>query len=294
MAIWAALGAALLLGVGFVLQQQVAERAPEEDTLSWRLFRDLIGQGRWLAGIAAMICGQILGAIALGQAGITVVEPLLTMNVLVALGLASVMSGQALRRSEWLGALALAAGVTVFVVAAAPQPGHGAHRDRLWLFTGVVVVVSAIVVAVVRRMAGARRAVGLAAAAGMLYGLQDGFTRRGVLLLTRNPLALLTTWTPYAIVSVAVVGLLLAQSAFEAAPLRHSLPVITLAEPAIGVAFGVTVSGDPVRSGAPLLALQAAALAAAVAGCVLVTRSAVLADASPGGGFKKRHRSCPS
>jgi lysylphosphatidylglycerol synthetase-like protein (DUF2156 family) len=168
----------------------------------------------------------------------------------------------------------------VFVLAADPQPGHGAHRDRLWLFVGVVVLVSGTVVVAVRRASGGRRAVGLAAAAGMLYGLQDGFTRKGVLALARSPLNLLITWTPYALVAVAVVGLLLAQSAFEAAPLRRSLPVITVAEPAIGIAYGVTVSGDHVNTGTIGLALQAAALAAAVCGSVLVTRSPVLV-ASP-------------
>lgn len=293
MAVATALGAAVLLGFGFVLQQQVAQRAPEEDTLSWRLFRDLIGHSRWRAGIAAMICGQVLGAIALGAAGITVVEPLLATNVLVALGLASVMSGQPLRRTEWCGALALAAGVAVFVVAADPQPGHGGHRYRLWLFVGTVVLVSAVVVAVTRRTLGARRAFGLAAAAGMLFGLQDAFTRRGMVLLNWSPLRLLATWTPYALLSVAVVGLLLAQSAFEAAPLRRSLPVITVAEPAIGIAYGVTVSGDTVRTSVLGLGLQAAALVAATTGCVLVTRSTVLANTSPGRGPGGRPPSGP-
>lgn len=275
-----ALAAAVLLGVGFVLQQQVAQRMPVEDTLSWRLFRDLIGKRRWLAGIASMVGGQVLGAVALGLATITVVEPLLTTNLLFALVLAWVLSEQSLRWYEWLGALALAAGVALFVVAADPRSGHGAGGYRLWLFVGVVVLFCAAAVAVGRRATGGRRAVGLATAASTLYGLQDGFTRRGMLLLDHGVARLLSTWTPYALVSVAVVGLLLAQSAFEAAPLRLSLPVMSVVEPGVGIAYGVVVSGDTVRSGLPWSVLQAVALALAVAGCVLVTRSPVLVEGS--------------
>jgi hypothetical protein len=54
------LAAAVLLGLGFVLQQHAARQAPPEDVLSWRLFADLIGKPGWLVGIAAMVSGQVL------------------------------------------------------------------------------------------------------------------------------------------------------------------------------------------------------------------------------------------
>jgi hypothetical protein len=97
-----------------------------------------------------------------------------------------------------------------------------------------------------------------------------------MLRLDHGPATLLLTWTPYAVLVVAVVGLVLAQSAFEAAPLRLSLPVMTVAEPAVGIAYGVVVSGDQLRSDALGSSRQAAGLAAAVIGCLLVTRSPVL------------------
>lgn len=106
------------------------------DTLSWRLLRDLVGRRRWLAGIGATVAGQILGAVALGAAAITVVEPLLTMNVLFELGLARLLSNQRLRRHEWGGALALAVGVALFVVIGDPHPGGYASGYPRWLFFG--------------------------------------------------------------------------------------------------------------------------------------------------------------
>lgn len=282
MAVGIALAAAVLLGFGFVLQQAAARRVPMVDTLSWRLFRDLIDQPRWLAGVAAMVAGQILGAVALGKASITVVEPLLTTNMLFALGLARVLSEQSLRRREWLGAVALAAGVAVFVIAARPHSGSAGGPVRQWLFVAAVVLVGAVAVGIVRRRTGGPRAIGLATAAGLLFGLQDGFTRRTMLRLGHGLVSALSGWPPYAVVSVAVVGLLLAQSAFEAAPLRMSLPVITVAEPAIGIGYGIVVLGDVTRTGTVWWGLQIGAVVVAIAGCVLVTRSSVLLAPSSG------------
>ena len=54
--------AALLIGTGFVLQQQQAQREPSSRFLSLRLIADLLREPRWLAGIGFMIAGQILAA----------------------------------------------------------------------------------------------------------------------------------------------------------------------------------------------------------------------------------------
>jgi hypothetical protein len=57
-----ALIAAVLLGVGFVLQQYSAEQEPDSRFLSVKIIADLLRKPRWLAGIGAMIAGQLLQA----------------------------------------------------------------------------------------------------------------------------------------------------------------------------------------------------------------------------------------
>lgn len=89
-----------------------------------RLSADLIGKPLWLAGIAAMVSGQVLGALPGGQdAHVCLVEPLLTTNLLFALGTAR--SDERLRWREWAGAVVLTAGIAVFLVAAQPSTGGG-------------------------------------------------------------------------------------------------------------------------------------------------------------------------
>jgi drug/metabolite transporter (DMT)-like permease len=276
------LAAAVLLGLGFVLQQRVARQAPSADSLSFRLFADLIGKPVWLAGIVAMVSGQVLGALALGDGHVSLVEPLLTTNLLFALALARLLSAQPLAGREWGGAVLLIAGVATFIVAAQPGSGIGViDQPRNWIFVGVVAAIVAATVSLARRTAGAARASLLATGAGMLFGMQDGFTRGAMLVLGDGLVRLLESWLPYAVLAVAVIGLLLAQSAFEAAALRASLPAITAAEPLVGIAYGISVFGEKVRTAPVWLALETAGLTAMIAGMVLLTRSPMLAPHRP-------------
>jgi drug/metabolite transporter (DMT)-like permease len=93
----ATLLAALLIGAGFVLQQNVAEREPDSRFLSLRLMADLLRTPRWLSGILAMIGGQVLAAWSIGHLTLSVVEPLLTTNLIWALVLAVPLSMRAQR-----------------------------------------------------------------------------------------------------------------------------------------------------------------------------------------------------
>src|SRR5206468_652530 len=98
MVFFVGIGAALLLGLGYVLQQRVAATAPLADLLSFRLLLDLMRRPLWWAGIAAMVAGQLLGGLALNLASVDLVEPLLSANLLFALGFATVLSR---RRVAW-------------------------------------------------------------------------------------------------------------------------------------------------------------------------------------------------
>src|SRR5260370_7881070 len=71
-----ALVAAMLLGVGFVLQQHAAEQAPKAYFLRLRLITDLLHRPRWLAGLGVMVAGQLCSAWAVGHLQLPLAEPL--------------------------------------------------------------------------------------------------------------------------------------------------------------------------------------------------------------------------
>ncbi|MFS0694916.1 DMT family transporter [Streptomyces nitrosporeus] len=268
------LGAACCLGLGFVLQQAAARTAPPGDFLSPRLLLDLMRVPSWLAGIGLMICGMVLGALALGQGEVSVVEPLMATNLLFAMGLSRWLTGQRLGRQGWGGLWLLAGGVALFLLAGRPSGGEAVTEPlRRWLVIGLVAGLSLLLTAFARHPRAPATPALLGLAGGLLYGLQDALTRVCTLRLSEGGWgALFTSWEPYALVVMGVTSLIMVQSAFEAGPLRVSLPPLTAAQPLAGIVCGIGFLGDQVRTDAAALAWQAVGLAAIVTGIVLLGR----------------------
>ena len=267
-----ALSAACCLGFGFVLQQNAAQRAPLSDFLSPRLLLDLMKVPSWLGGIGLMAVGMALGAVALGQGEISLVEPLLATNLLFALALSRHRTRQPLGRQGWLGLALLAGGVTAFLMAGEPRGGQAVTDPlRHWLIIGVMVGAALLLTGYARRLRLGSGPVLLAVAAGLLYGVQDALTRESGQRFEEGGLSgLLASWQPYAVLLLGVTALVLVQSAFETAPLRKSLPALTAAQPLAGIACGVGFLGDRLHTDTAALAGQATGLAAVVGGILLL------------------------
>lgn len=270
--------AAMLAGAGFVLQQHAAEQAPQAYFLRLRLITTLLRRPRWLTGVAVMAAGQLLSAWALGHVALSLAEPLLTSSLIFALALAVPLSGQRLRTAEILGAVLLSAGVAALSLARSSGPPTQSFGSfAAWpAALGIAAVAGGFLVAGLRRTE-QQRATLTGASAGLIFGISDALTRRAVEILDHHSvLLLLAGWLGYALVVASLAGFWLMESAFSAAPLHASLPAITAAEPVAGMLLGVVVFGDVIHVSPGMLALQAAGLAALVAGVILVARAPVL------------------
>ncbi|WP_069815500.1 DMT family transporter [Streptomyces sp. TP-A0874] len=278
--------AACLLGLGFVLQQHAAERAPTADMLKFRLLLHLVRVRTWRYGIAFMVAGQLCSVLALGMGDLSAIEPLLTTNLLFALFLARRLSGQRLGWSGWAGALLLSAGVGLFILAAQPRSGTAnAGLLRVWLVFGAVLGVALVMVVIARHLPFFEEPPLLAAAAGALYGLQDALTRMSSTIASdHGALSLLVHWQPYAIVALAVTGLMLVQSAFEAGPLRMSLPSLTAAEPLVGIVCAILLLGDRLRVSPIALAGETIGLVAVIVGVFILGRHPAMPTGKPSQG----------
>jgi drug/metabolite transporter (DMT)-like permease len=278
-----AIVAAMLVGVGLVLQQRAAEQAPKAHFLHLRLIADLLRQRRWLAGILIMAAGQILWGWTIGHLDLSIAEPLLTTDLIFALVVAVPLSGQRLRKSELIGTVLLTAGVAALSI---PREVH-THGTRFGsvAYWPAAAVIGAIALCLVRagwRRNGQQRATLTGIASGLIFGISDALTRSTVQTLSgHSPIAVLTTWPAYCLVASSLVALWLMESCFNAAPLHASLPAITAAEPLAGIALGIVVFGDVVHLSAGLIALQAAGIVVLVAGVVLVARAPALSSLRP-------------
>lgn len=275
------IAAAVLLGTGYVLQQRVAVTMPLSEILHWRLLLDVMHRKMWWLGILAMVLGEVLAGLALQFASLDVVEPLLSANLLFALALAAVLARHRPRMTEIGGALLLSASLGLFLAVGDPESAsHAAGREGLGLLAVACVGGLALLIMIIgktRKLVG--EAIWLATGAGLLFGLQDAATRAALLQYDRHGfVALFDHIWIYVVIGAAVVGILLAQSAFKAARLDYSLPPITAAEPIAGIALGIGVLGDRISLTIPSLAIEAVCLAALVAGVALIGRSPSLAN----------------
>jgi drug/metabolite transporter (DMT)-like permease len=269
--------AACLIGLGFVAQQHAAFQEPLGRILHPSLLLDLLHSRLWLGGIALMIAGQLVFAFALDLASVTQATPVLTVNLVFALIAAHVIYREPLGARTLLGSLTLTGGVALFLAIGRPHGGTPPGELSFRWVGGAVVLGLAMLVAVGGGHRDLRvRAMMLASAAGLLYGLQDTLTRSVVLLFDRGVGNAFMTWQPYGLVVVGALALLFAQSAFDAAPLRISLPASTAAEPLAGIALGIVVFGERIRLSASDMVLESLGLAGMVAGIVVLGRSPYL------------------
>jgi drug/metabolite transporter (DMT)-like permease len=267
--------AAVLLGIGFVLQQYSAEQEPESRFLRLRILTDLLRKPRWLLGIGCMVAGYGLAAWSIDRLPLTLVEPLLTTYLVWALVLAVPLSRQPVKVAEVIGALILIAGVGLLSVSRSITPiGLDFGSFSHWYAAAIIAGIAFVAVAIGHRRQGQVRATLTGLAAGLVFGIQDALTRQTLTGLQGNSWTVLfTTWSAYALIGAGIVGIWLMQNAFSSAPLHASLPAIAAGEPLAGIALGILVFGDRVQITPGLLAIEASGIALLIIGVIAVARS---------------------
>ena len=242
--------AAVLLGVGFVLQQYAAEQEPESRFLRLGILTDLLRKPRWLLGISCMIGGYLVAAWSIDHLELTLVEPLLTTYLVWALVLAVPLSRQAVKATEVVGAVILIAGVTLVSASRSITPiGLDFGSFSHWYAAAIIAGVALVAVLIGHRRTGQVRATLTGLAAGLVFGIQDALTRQTLQSLQGTSwTTLFTHWSTYALVGAGIVGIWLMQNAFSAAPLHASLPAIAAGEPLAGIAPGSSCSATGSRS----------------------------------------------
>ena len=257
------LAAAALLATGSVVQQRVAADAPAALELRLGLIGWLLRRPLWLAGAVVGTAGQLLSVLALAFGSVALVQPLLVVQLLVALPIAARVDRVVIPARDWVGAALTAAGLALFLAVGRPTTGDSVEPSAAtWLLTaGVTVGVAAVLAGVGRRLRGDRESTALAAAAGLVFALQAALASTAFVVLDRRGLGgALLSWLPYATAVAAVVGVVLLQSAYAAGSLLASYPVSTAVTPLASVAVGVLaldgrLAGDPLGVAAELVGL---------------------------------------
>ncbi|HUN35627.1 MAG TPA: DMT family transporter [Trebonia sp.] len=247
----AALAAAVLYGAGAAVEQRQAAAAPKSLAGRPRLLLLLACQPLWLAGIAAQAGGFAAHAAALRSGPLTIVQVLVSSELVVAVVIVRIWSGRPLSRASWAAALTVLAAVVAFLALASPghETGHPLHAAAVAAgaaTTGAVALVAAVVGL---RAFGRQRAVLLAVAAGLADACSAVVTMAFAHVASHGPAALATSWTTYAVVVCGIGNILLTQTAYQAGQPMLTLPVIAAVTPVASVAVGIGLLGETPRTG---------------------------------------------
>ncbi len=268
-----ALASAFFYALKSVLQQRAAAAAPPEQSMRPGLLVHLAQRPLWLIGTLADGVAFVLHALALKRGSLVLVQPLLVTSLLFALPIEAVSARRRMEQRDWYGALLVVGGLSTFLVLASPERGRAEASGRAWALLLVASLTTVgLLVHAARGRQGPARAMWLAAAAGVTYGLIAALIKATARLLESGLVDALTAWEPYALAAVGALGLLLGQSAFQAASLGTSLPTLIAADPVVSIAIGALVFGETIATGGVRPALEALALAIMVVGIFLLAR----------------------
>jgi drug/metabolite transporter (DMT)-like permease len=262
----------------------------------WLVFR-LAHQPVWLLGFASMLAGFALQLTALHFGPLALVQPILAVELVFVFAYLAVLSalrhGRRVSVRDWLAAVAMSAGLSVFLRAAAPSGGRAHAPASLWWLAGLVIagLVLLAVVAATRLSRGgagsssdpqsmARLAVRRAAILGVATGLAWGFVAAVIKELSSHTGqglgAVFGNWAVYVLVATGIVAMLLVSHALAAGPLAASQPGFTISDPATAALLGVFLFGESMRTGVTALAGEAGGLAILVAGVAALSHSRLI------------------
>jgi hypothetical protein len=268
--------AAVANGATNVMQRAANREESPRLQFSLKLIRNLLHRPLWLASIATMTGSFILQAAGLGLGTLAAIEPLLVLELPLTLIGARYLLGARLGRREWAAIAVMTAGTVGLIAFLGPSGGRGTGIGwQAWvLATGATALAAGALCWVAwRSTSPGRRAGLLGACAGTGFGLAAALTKGMTAQFASGGIpGVLGTWQLYAAGAAGVTAFWLSQNAVNAGKLAAAQPGMTLADPCVSIAWGVTVFGEMTRSGPWLAAAGVCGLAMSV-GAIVLARS---------------------
>jgi drug/metabolite transporter (DMT)-like permease len=236
-----AVGAAVAYDTGYALQALEARRSPPERAMRFSLLAYLARRPIWVAAIGLAILGWTLQVLALGNAPLTLVQPVLALGLFILLALGVRLLDERVGRREWVAVALIVVAVGVIAFAAPEEPGTVPGGAGLALALAALVALTALPFALgVRRVPPAAL---LIVSAGAADGLAAFVAKLVSQELDSGRVAIAALWAAGSGAAV-LVGLISESSALQRLAATRVAPVVLVCQITIPVLLATAVGGE--------------------------------------------------
>ncbi|MDO0909966.1 DMT family transporter [Streptomyces sp. DT2A-34] len=250
---------------GAIVQERVAVSSPGQQFAPMR-------RPGWWAAVALNGLGGVLHVVALAFGPLSLVQPLGALTIVFALPMAALFVGRKAGSTAWRGAIMATvglAGLLSLVGSSEAQSLATAERVGVALVTGGLVVALMIAGRAAHRHPAVRSML-LATGSGIAFGMSSVFTK--VVAVDWNGGVSAADLPALATIGVfATAGLLLSQAAYRGAGLAAPLATLTVVNPVVAAAVGITMFGETFRYGTTGTVLALGCGVVAAGGLILLT-----------------------
>ncbi|MGW8763686.1 DMT family transporter [Streptomyces sp. NPDC055815] len=204
----------------------------------------------WWVSVLLNGVGASLHVAALAYGPLSLVQPLGALTIVFALPMAALFVGRRAGGRAWRGALMATVGLAGLLSLTGGAEARSLSDGERWLLAGTTFAAVAVLFTAAHLVGrSVLRSVVLAAAAGVSFGMASVLTKSVAEEWTAS--APLAEWTGLLVLSAfAVTGLLLSQASYRGAGLAAPLATVTVVNPVVAAAVGVTLFGESFRYGA--------------------------------------------
>ena len=274
-----ALVAALMFGVGTVLQQRAAMLVPDDEAMSAGLLVQLAKKPIWVAGIVTDGLGFVAQAAALAIGRLVIVQPLLATSVVFALPLGAKLDKRRLTKGEILGAAAVGGGVGAFVVVANPEGGVDNPELSVWIVVGAACgIASAALVLLLRGKPVGVKAALLGCAAGILFALSAALTKCVADQLDDGIFQIFVHWQVYALLVVGYASMTLSSASLQTGALAPAAATQMSLDPVTSLLLGTLAFDESLHTSLIGGALALVGFCVMIVGLVVLSRSQASAE----------------
>jgi drug/metabolite transporter (DMT)-like permease len=249
------------------------------------------GVGRWTAALLLTVGGVGLHVVALNFGTVAVVQALGTLTLLLALPISALRYRVRIGLPAWIDA-----GLTVAGLAVVLSLSVGSDEPALLAAPAaralalITLTVVALLAAAAWRAGRRTRAVLLAAAAGVAFGISSVVSKAVMTSLTQTGIRSVSPLLIGMVVTFSLGGYLLGQLSYRGAGLPTPLATVSVVNPVVAALAGVVLFEEGVRFGRLGLAVVAVAAVVMTLGVIGLARRT---GAPPAGPARSRDVTAP-